>query len=323
MNNFKKRFNDEIINPTEISMIVKYNEFRNRSAGKIIFVEGVSDKHFYSNVTNSGVKLFCKAEYVFRSKFDRDKLSEDIVGKKAVFFAYKLIKDNKQLQKGMNKCIFIVDFDYEGIKSARHSFTSIDKNRISTTKYHSIESYFLTDNNTKRIFDYYNLSDKARLEFKSASQIFCNEVEEYFSLKGAIAACYFNNQKKPRYAKEYSHEEIFDIVFNSSNTFSYKQDYLKYEIKKMNRAISSNEFAMKRYDEIKKMISKNILFIQGHTSMLFLEKFLVDNFKIDFNSRASKNHPVALASTRLNWSAVTSVRSCPSAACPLFTRISI
>ena len=101
-------------------------------------VEGNTDEKFYSNINKNIIDLNNSiVYYVYQQHIGNKKILE---GKKRVITSYENIliqnKFHKDLNKykDLNKLIFIVDHDYDGIDKEYN---------ISVTKLYAIENYFV------------------------------------------------------------------------------------------------------------------------------------------------------------------------------------
>jgi len=257
-----------------------------RTYNLVWLVEGMSDVVFYRNIN---IKLTDNSFFVFADSKDYNK---QLVGKQSVLSAYMLIKKNEQLNKHMNKYIFMVDHDYDGIDSYRPSinskyeqFSDKDKRNISVTEGYSFENYITTTDNIEKIFEIVcsikglNKADEIR-RFNEKYDNFKGEIVEFFSWYACIVYGCANNLFR-YYPSLIKVDDIFRYDFNNKDI--YNKDLLKSALQERKDFILSNvqnlrkeyidELKRKQKEYYKIIVEEN--YIQGHT----LYNFLVEYFK--------------------------------------------
>lgn len=251
---FSAFFQKEVDNPPAYGLIMKYNTLRvDKGIKKLIFVEGSSDKRFYS-ATNIE-ELSADSYYIFQSYKD------GVGGKEAVFYAYNGIKSDSSLYHDMNRCIFIVDRDWElSIKSANNLISGKDREKFTITQGHSMECYFLENENLAVIFSKLGIEEYLS-DFKKVFDSFKDRTYHYWALKGTVEYAY-KHELHIKYRKRYSFDEIFSFHFD-------RDEYCEFE--KMNDEIELMETAIindinlqkycKKWDEL---IKKESRYMRGH-----------------------------------------------------------
>ncbi len=222
----------------------------------------------------------------------------DIIGKQYVLHAYKNLRDDVKCSKFMNKYVFIVDYDYDGLlyiknlHSKGYTFLDIkDRNNITVTKGYSFENYFLMEINLELIFENLLLSNKDYIKFNSMYREFVNETKEYFAYWGVqVYAVRENIYLRSIIKQEYKRKDIFNFDFSRSQY--YNKDDMNNAIEKMKNSINCNKERKKlnkRYNEIKSLITYDSAFIQGHTAYDFLQKYLLYFHSINLEPRKYNN----------------------------------
>lgn len=268
---FKEQFNEAIEKQEPIGMVIQFASSRlNPSINKFIFVEGRSDETFYSN---TNIRILKNNTKYFWQYSNKDKV-ENLVGKEGVYVAYKQILEDQNLSKDLNKCLFIVDRDWDfELKSKNFQMNYKDRNFFSITLGHSMENYFLEKENIKILFNKLSISNKSKKYFEIMFTKFVYETADFFALKGAIVYAY-NNHIKFDYRKEYDFTKIFDFSFLNETTFNYNRSGMKYEINKMKMGIKKSDKLMIIYDELYDLIIEKQRMIRGHDAFNFLKEYL-------------------------------------------------
>ena len=93
---------------------------------KFCIVEGSLDRYFYSNLKRYDLKN--NTRYLFNNKNDNE------VGKDSVISSFNIINNNDDLKKHQKKIIYIVDHDYDGVKSENYYIDSEDEKKFKITK---------------------------------------------------------------------------------------------------------------------------------------------------------------------------------------------
>lgn len=188
-----------------------------------------------------------------------------------MFYAYRQIKENKDLQKDAGKCVYIVDKDWDlTLRSTNKWVNKKDEPFITMTKGHSMECYFLEKENVQRIFEHYSLTDKIA-EFADFERKFVDLSLEYWALKSTVQYAMKTNVRC-RYRKKHSFNEIFAFDFSKEPFF--KRQLMDEEICIMKEAIKDNE-QLERYCSIwKEKIKNEPRYIRGHDYFNFLQMYL-------------------------------------------------
>lgn len=277
---FKDKFRDEIKTEKPIAPIIRFNLERAGFDGYFCFVEGSSDENFYSH-TNISILQNERCKYFFRRRDDTD--YPELEGKESVLCCYHYITNNPSLGHMRNQCIFIVDFDFDGLNSKYFNLQHDEDKNFTITKYHSIENYYVVSENLRTIFAYYNLTLDAARQFYDMIYNFACEVSEFFALKGSISATY--NQKKKKfsegvtYKKRYEYSDIFRFNFNQSPP--YEAELFKTELDAMRAAIANNKYAKDRYRFILCRIQENPpLYIRGHNVYDYFKYYMLQKYNI-------------------------------------------
>ncbi len=270
-NNFKERFLSEIDMPDNFSMVMKYNQYRNDDRyNSIVFVEGYSDKVFYENTKYEC--LNSNVQYIFKSNKNEDSIN--LVGKEAVIYVYDRIKRNDTLVFDLYKCIFIVDRDFDEILCSKYiKLKESDRKLFTLTKGHSMENFFLEEQNINKIFCSFDLTSDAAKTFWKLFLIFSEEIYEFYALKGTITAGIRENMNV-HYTKRYDDSEIFTFTFDSINEYKYNRLYLEEEVSIMKNGIKQSKQAIDFFDMLKEKLMQYSGFLRGHTVFDFLNSYL-------------------------------------------------
>ena len=124
----------------EFGPVMKFNFQRKKSRfDHFIFVEGFTDRHFYINTSDD--RLSKNAYYLYR-EFEEGAVDDDFFGKESVLYSLRLISQDKDLSKDLDKCIFIIDrdFDYFGENDLIPESKKVE-NVLFKTQGHSVENY--------------------------------------------------------------------------------------------------------------------------------------------------------------------------------------
>ena len=266
---------DRRVSPGYGNGIIKYNEvYKNKIDNYLCFVEGTSDVCFYSNLSNYRFLSENNCDYI-------DNMDCDFVGKDKVIQQFNFVKRNNP--SDLEKCIFIVDHDFDGVLSSKLYVSESDKERFSVTKPYAFENYFLTTENIEKIFKYFGISDDDRYVFEKKLDQFVEEIGEYVRLKSTTTAVCKKGSKYKCYigpSSIYKSRDIFDFNFKNDDDFYFDKDLLGEEIKSM-------DFAIKNADSMKALVyyysvAPNFVnkreFVRGHDIYNFLEKYLLQNF---------------------------------------------
>lgn len=267
---FKNAFKQRIPNKTSISSVMKYHQVKNSDYYEnIVFVEGSSDKRFYIKTRIN--ELSHKAYYIYSSQMDEYR------GKESVIKAFNLINNDQRIKDGLTKCIFIIDQDWSDIPDG-----------VYATAGHSMESFFLEENNIKKLFSVIN--DKEDVEcFEKIYKRFWYESADFWALKATMVYA-TDNGIHINYKKRNSFETIFDYAFEN-NEIKYNKQLMDAEINSMRQSVLNNKLLIKYYNKTFKKIKDNRNFVRGHEAFRLLQCFLENKYglKLDLYSDEEEN----------------------------------
>ena len=101
---------------------------------------------------------------------------------------YNDIRTRNNLLHYLDRCIFLIDHDYEGALSSKVVVPETLRDNLTITKLYSFENYFLIEENIDKIFKLFGLDDVN--VFKQKLNNFVEEIREYNRLKSAINISY-------------------------------------------------------------------------------------------------------------------------------------
>ena len=243
---------------------MKYNALRiDKGIDRLIFVEGASDSRFYASTSID--ELSKNSKYIYQS------YEEGGGGKEAVFYAYNGIKTNQDLKNDMNRCIFIVDRDWElSIMSKDGLISGKDRDRFTLTQGHSMECYFLEYENLQVIFSELGIIENLE-DFKRLINDFKIKTHHYWALKGTIQ--YANKHSiSVHYRKKNNGESIFN--YNFKNPEYFETDLMNEEISLMEKALKNKSDLVKYCNIWDKKILEEPRFIRGHDYYDFLTSYI-------------------------------------------------
>ena len=272
---FKDFFKTQVDNPPPMGMIMKYNALRiDKGINKLVFVEGSSDSRFYSS-TNID-ELSRDSQYIYQS------YEEQNGGKEAVFYAFNGIKTNADLISDMKRCIFIVDRDWEmSIKSKNNLISSKDRDKFTVTQGHSMECYFLEDENLKVVFSQLGIIEQLK-EFREILQDFKNKTYHFWALKGTLQYADKHNIHV-HYRRRYKWEDIFKFDFSKEDYF--ENGKLIDEIMQMEESLSGNEELMNYCRKWDSKIQDEPRFIRGHDYFNLLISYINQRCNCNVSAR--------------------------------------
>ncbi len=264
MNSFADFFKTQVKNPLPVGMVMKYNTYRvDKTIKHFVFVEGSSDEVFYKNTTYKELADYSK--YIFQNYEEKNG------GKESVFYAYHQLKNDKNLQSDIDRCVFIVDRDWDNsLKSKNKWVVKKDENHITVTLGHSMECYFLENDNVKVIFQELGISNLLE-DFNKTYIDFINKTSNYWALK-AVMQYAFNSQSTCYYKKTYDFGDIFKYDFTKKEYIDMSKVDL--EVRNMEKAISGNEDLKRYYSVWKKKILEQPRLIRGHNAFDFLYQYI-------------------------------------------------
>ena len=232
-------------------------------------VEGLTDKQFYKQVLVPSQND--ESYEFFNAQKEKGKDDESyLVGQEAVIDACRRYSDLNRKQP-KKKCAFIIDYDFDCL-----SLYGIEYLKgITTTKpVHSIEGFFLVDENISKVFEYVGIPGLLP-KFNKACKAVLNDLVEFYALRSTIT--YANSKKdvKPHachYDKKYLDEYIFAFSFKEGEV-SFVRPFYEEEVAKMHLAIEGQEILAKEYEKRKKRFKK-IFQLKGKTVFALLDAFL-------------------------------------------------
>ena len=221
----------------------------------------------------------------------------------------------------MNRYVFMVDHDYDGIEyyqpkrnSRYEHFLEKDKRNISVTEGYSFENYITTKENIEKIFEVVcNIKcldkDKEIEKFNDKYDKFKEEIIEFFSWFACIVYAIKNNYLRPKglikiddiFNYDFSSEEIYnkkllkDALEQRKNIIFDDEAYLRRETKEIKNIRDELKREQKNfYDKIKRED-----YIQGHTLYNYLAEYFHYYFDYDLRMN-SKNERIKDILKRLN-----------------------
>lgn len=287
MNQYDERYKSKyLLGRTQYSssdVVHRFNDLRFNKANKeFVFVEGSSDATFYKNTSISILKD--SSAYIF-ANYNPDPYASK--GKKVVYDAFYSIRKDEELRYELDKCLFIIDKDYEFYK----------KERVFTiTEGHSMECYFLERDNIEVLFSYYKLPTEEVDKFWALYENFAGKCYEFFALKGTWSYMCEESKKslmlfsKP-YKKKYDYREIFQFTFNDG-TYTFNEDKLNEEIKLLRDMINANKNFQPYYQKLYTSVKDNPQMIRGHDAFEFLKQYLLQIHNITINDNLRELIPV-------------------------------
>ncbi len=259
----------------------KINSLRNNpSIEYFCIVEGKSDETFYNNTTISYLNSD-KTRYIF-SEYSEN--SNDLAGKSAVVQAFKDYK--RKFPYLMNRCIFIVDHDWDGLDYKKYKLSKQDFEGITVTPCYSYENYFLYENNIECIFDYLFGEQNCKVNFKNDLMLFSQELSEYYALKNTYSRCYSEDALRRFLIKrnEFCNEESIIILNFKENTLIDKS-ILNQEIKTIRSMIAWNNITIYYYNTYLNAIRNDIMCLKGKILFRFLKQYLLQKSRKDIGPR--------------------------------------
>ncbi len=270
MRAFKEIIIDNITCEKPIGMTIRYNAQRvDRRLKHFVFVEGRDDKLFYSCTEDE--ELTNAAAYFYSLRSDRHEGDDIIVGKSSVLYCYKHIKNNRALSNGIEKCVFIVDKDYDPLlQFTSYDLTEEDKHYIRRTEGYSFENYFIMQENLQLLFRSMNLAEEAINEFEVALKKLWKSLWSYYAAKAAITLNYYN-KSVPKYSSQYKSKDIFIFDGNEAVDLEKKRK----ETHRMLEHINTNPELQATYKELKKSLKASpYLYMRGHDVYDYLLYYL-------------------------------------------------
>ncbi len=268
---FRNAFESAISTPPDIGSIIKYNAVRNSGYEHIIFVEGNGDKLFYSH---SMVNQFTdNAYYIFASATDQLK------GKDSVMKSFDEIYNNSTLSSDLDKCIFLVDRDWDNRIDGNHfRLQSRYVDYFTVTYGHSMENYFLEEENLRALFEIFgNVSDLD--SFVNEYYIFAKETSKYWGLKSA--KIYADKHGIPaRYSQIYAWDDIFDFTYSDGH-IDYRRDYFETEMSNLENTLKNNAALLEYAEKKTILIANNPRMVRGHQAFDYLSCYFNGRYGVE------------------------------------------
>lgn len=257
-NEFLDEFTSSRKNQPNSKMLMEFNQRRNYLDEGIYvgFVEGPDDRNFYSSVKCN--KSLCSIDdnnYIYSNNDSKENR-----GKNGVIVMYNYI--NNRFPYYLDKCVFIVDHDYNGLDN----YDVSNKDAITVTKAYAFENYFLMGDNVRKIFHYLKIDDDYE-HFMNKLKYFLYDVSEFVKLKSTIT-----NNKFLHVNSLYSNNQIFTFDFSENDYFKF--DYMEKENENMLNVIKRNKGGYKYYKNKTDIFTNKVDWVRGHDIFNFLSAYL-------------------------------------------------
>ena len=253
MNSFAEYFKNLVLSPRLEEVYHKFLLMRHKCKYSV-FVEGSLDKKFYWNYLHQ--RLNCK--------FKGDIYPMICDGKQGVIHICNYLYEHKYLNNKTRNVLNIVDRDFNVLRS--HDCKLEDK--ISITKYYSLESYAFTENNIEIILNLLKISTPNKDIFYSNLKEYIKLILDYESL---LNYCVFEK-----------HDIISTNLFDDTClVFSNKivlDDSFNNKIQTIISSFSQNNYH--KFDDIRNKLSNNYLLYRGHDLEKFFD-FMMTHFGIN------------------------------------------
>ena len=254
-----------------IGSMMKYHEVKDSGYYQhIIFVEGSSDRRFYMNTGDK--RLSEHSYYIFSVRDKNADPDEEPVGKKAVISAFKDISKNTYLKDGLYKCLFIVDQDWD----------NQPLKNLMITKGHSMENYFLLEENLKILFLRFGKTSSDFDAFWQQYKQFSIETAEFWALKATVVYAYQNGHKF-NYKSNLKFEQIFDFHADSKGHMHYQTQMMDQEIRAMQKGISQNKFLIGYCKRMCEKIKADRSLVRGHDAFRYLQIFFKECYELELD----------------------------------------
>lgn len=266
---FRDIFKNEIELEVDFGPIMRFSMERDKVGVKtFIFVEGSTDKVFYQNTNLEN--LSDHACYYYRTMSDKyDK--KQYKGKEAVYYSLKRIIDSEKLRESLDRCQFIIDRDYMKVQKSKYSKLKLaDYKKIKVTKGHSMESYFLNENNLNIVLENIGINKD---DFLTVFDLFALEMSRFYAYK-AVITDNFESGADIKYKKKYKDEELFVFDFTREN-FWLGKDKVEEECLRMKKALRQYSYLLRQADNLQKEIAKDRIYVRGHDAFTFLEQYII------------------------------------------------
>lgn len=284
MSNFYNEFNNARKNQPNSKMLMEFNQKREyiEEGHHVSFVEGPDDKRFYRFINGyPELHNVHKSDYIYSNNN-----SSEAHGKSGVLLMYNYISN--KFSKYLDKCIFIVDHDYNGLVGYGVS----NEKGITITKSYSFENYFIEDNNLEKIFKYFNISNDLD-NFKVLLKRYITEIADFIRLKSTLT-----NNKQVHVTGVFSNNEIFK--FNFLGPKLYNNDYMEKEMTNIFNAIKKDSKAYDFYLLNAKEFMHNPRWVRGHDIYNFLYEYLKQKHNKDLNTDMNYSDVVKLLDVEIS-----------------------
>lgn len=265
------------------AIVQKFNVLRiDQNNKEFAFVEGSSDETFYKNTAIS--LLRDQTKYIYPA-YNSDKSSD--IGKQAVCEAYGMIRRNEELAYELDKCLFIIDRDFDEYK----------KERVFTvTLGHSMECYFLEKDNIGVLFNHYKIEEKEIDVFWKMLIDFAKNTTEFYALKGTMKHIYdFAQQSNywinSPYKVKNTYADIFDFTF-SQDTVEFRKDKMQEEVGLMKKTLDNNKMFLTYYNQLKSGIEDKPRMRRGHDVFLLLQQYMLQKHNIVISTNLQEIVPI-------------------------------
>lgn len=251
MNNaFYDFFYSKSVDKNLTSVIYDFSSKRS-SFKDIVFVEGLVDKNLYSKIVYKKLNARFKGDIGFI-----------ICGnKKNVIDMQNYLINNKCYKK--NNYFHIVDRDYDGISKV----SSLCKEKLTTTKFYSLESYILDKENCVKLLEYLNFTEESIVEYFKLFNKFCELILDFESLIAFQTINEFGFGISKNYlSKDVIKIENDDVFILTDIDNKFKNIYDKFDVKNK-----------KMFLLLKEKLGRNYLFLRGHALEEFFNKYLEMN----------------------------------------------
>lgn len=252
MNSFAEYFKECILSPRLEEVYQKYLLLKQKYKYSV-FVEGYLDKKFYGSV------LCLKINNTFKGDFYTFVCN----GKKGVVDICNYLQGKDLINNNSKNIINIVDRDFDVLNNVECKL----KDKITITKYYSLESYAFISKNLEIVLDYLNLNQTLKNQFFDGLNKYSVEILDY----EALLSCSINDNilyistDLLENAKITNYESMeLDLAFRTT----------------VNAKISSlNKNSLKKYCSEKNKLSMNYLFYRGHDLEKYFDYFMEYNNK--------------------------------------------
>lgn len=285
MSNFTGYFERERAVENEFGPVMKFSFQRKKYRFEhFVFVEGTTDRHFYINTSRD--ELSKNAYYLYR-EYDEDAV-DDLFGKESVLYCLHHIAQDKELSKDLNKCIFIIDkdFDYYG----EYIPPNLEKTGciVQKTLGHSMENYLFTANNPRNVLQYVHFPCDVN-DFLNKFDEFAKGMSTYYAINSEITGLSRpHNDRTVFYRHRYSKDEILCFDFSKEDFWLGKRKAQE-ETELMLKEILNKQISTKLADRKKEIIESNRIFIRGHDAFTFMYQYIKQKFNKEFDIFATNS----------------------------------